>query len=208
MVASFYHTGQRTDKTGFDTRRHLVPSVVLKAITNGTVQFYVGIIQVIIGITHFTRLSFGFFKIGVEAWQWLRQVSFRRQHPGDRTPAASPLQRPGCCCSRLVSGGHLFQRVEDSHRAVAQLLRHLLSVYSQLSQCITRGLGHQTDILDTHHVGVHVLVGKDAAFRVLDDGHQLRGGDASISESRSILLNHRQQLRSRLPESYPAYRRG
>ena len=69
------HTCQRTHKVGLDTSRHLVPSVVLKAITDGTVQLHVGIIQVVIGITHFACLFLGFSKIDVQLFNGFTKVS-------------------------------------------------------------------------------------------------------------------------------------
>ena len=96
---------------------------------------------------------------------------------------------------RLKLSGHLFQCIEHGQCTIVQLFGHLLAVDTHLGQRLTGCVGHQTDILDTHDDGVHVLVCEDATLAVLDDGHQLRGTNTSIAESRCILLNHAEQLR-------------
>ena len=75
-------------------------------------------------------------------------------------------------------------------------MRHLFAVDAKLCQSVARSFRHQSDILDTHDDGVHVLVCEDATLRVMYDGNQLRCTDTGIVESWSILLDHLEQLRT------------
>ena len=89
---------------------------------------------------------------------------------------------------------HLLQRVEDRHASVVQFARHFLAVDTEFRQCLTRCVRHQSDILDTHDDGIHVLVGKDTALGVLYDGNELTCADTSVTEGGCVLLDHTQQL--------------
>ena len=97
---------------------------------------------------------------------------------------------------RLKLSGHLFQCIEHCQCAIVQLFGHLFSVNAHLGQRLTGCFCHQSDILDAHDDGVHILVGEDTALRVLDDCYQLRSRYASVAEGRCILLNHGEQLRT------------
>ena len=188
------NTGQCTHEVGLDASRHLVPAIVLKAITNGTVQLHVGIIQVVVGITYLTRLFLRLFQIGVQLFNGFTKVSasghtLTTEYLLHHLTGHFRIRVYG-----LQTTSHLLQCIEHGQRAVAQLLRHLIAVDSHLLQGIARGLRHQSDILDTHHDGVHVLVGENTTLRVLYDGHQLTRTDTSVAECWCILLNHLEQF--------------
>ena len=89
-----------------------------------------------------------------------------------------------------------MQGFEYGHAAVFHLTGHLRTVNSELCQCIACLLGHQANILDAHKDSVHVLVGEQASFGIMDDGNKLTCGDAGIDKSRGKLLEHVQHLLS------------
>ena len=174
----------------------MFPTIISKRLTDGGVQLLIGGLKVGESVTQFARLPLGFFEVGVECGDSLTQVGAgcrsltTKDVLHDLADSLSASARP------LDSLRHLLHGLEDGHRAVVQLARHLLPVNTHLRQCIARSLGHQSEILDAHHDGVHILVGEDAALRVMNDGYQLGGTNACIAERRCELLDHGEQLRS------------